>query len=196
MKRLLLPFIFLVCSICAYAEKPIEYFSVGDPLKFDGTKYYLAWSAHPKDHYYTQEYLPKGESLDNFNSMLSVLVIFLDIPVSDMVQAKISELEQRKQNDPITNYKLFENDGEYLLDFIVSDSYTGDFNTVEVNVYHYQPATVNGKQAVILSFYSGRAYGDDITPFMLSIPKKREARYKGLLDLNLKPVFDDIQSSR
>lgn len=45
-------------------------------------------------------------------------------------------------------------------------------NTVEVDVHYYRQMTINGKKASVLCFYSGRAYGDDILPFIQSIPEK------------------------
>ena len=49
--------------------------------------------------------------------------------------------------------------------------------------------TINGKKASVLSFYSCRAYGDDITTFIQSIPSKQEEWYEALGNLKLKPEF-------
>lgn len=171
------------------AQSATEYFNVGNPIKYCGTKYYFAWSAHPQANYYLQEYLPQGESFERYNQMFTVSVIFWDRTPLEAVQAKIAELEQRKQTDPITNYIAAENNGEYILEFIVSDSNNGKMNTVEVNVHHYKQMTINGKTASVLSFYSSRAYGDDITAFIQSIPDKRNAWYEDMSNLKINPKF-------
>lgn len=172
------------------AQPASEYFNVGNPIKFCGTKYYFAWSAHPIENYYLQEYLPKGETFEHFNQMFTVSIIFCDRTPQDAVKAKIAELEERKQSDPVINYAVVNNNnGEYILEFIVSDSNNGSINTVELNVHHYSQMTINGRNASVLSFYSCRAYGDDIIPFIQSIPDNRNAWYEGIIKLKLNPKF-------
>lgn len=171
------------------AQTVTEYFNVGNSIKYCDTKYSLVWSAHPQENYYVQEYLPQGESLEHYNQMFTVSVIFWDRTPLEAVQAKIAELEQRKKTDPITNYIVAENNGEYILEFIVGDSSDGKMNTVEVDVHYYKQMTINGRNASVLSFYSSRAYGDDIMPFIQSIPEKRNTWYEGISKLNLNPKF-------
>ena len=179
----------LFCCLGLSAQSFTEYFSVGNPLKYCDTAFSFAWSANPHENYYVQEYLPQGESLEHYTQMFNVSVIFWDRSPLDAVQAKIAELDQRKKIDPVTNYMAAENNGEYILEFIVSDSNNGKMNTVELDVHHYKHMTINGKKATVLSFYSSRAYGDDITAFIQSIPQKRSAWYEGMSNLKIKPEF-------
>lgn len=171
----------------ASAETPHEYFSVGNPIKYCGEKYYFGWSAHPNDIYYLQEYLPKGETFERYNKMFTVSVIFWDREPLDVVNAKIAELEERKKTDIVTNYLVAENNGEYILEFIVSDGTPEALDCVEVDVHYYRQMTIDGKKASVLLFYSERAYGDDIIPFMKSIPDKRAQWYESMFELNLTP---------
>jgi len=189
MKVCLSLIISLISCLGAFAQSTTEYFNVGDPIKYCGTKFSLAWSANPQENYFVQEYLPQGETLEHYNQMFTVSVIFWDRTPLDAVQAKVAELEQRKKSDPITNYMVAENNGEYILEFIVSDSNNGNMNTVEVNVHHYKQMTINGRKASILEFYSSRAYGDDIKKFIQSIPDKRNSWYEGMSKLKLNPRF-------
>ncbi|MDE7468006.1 MAG: hypothetical protein K2M61_06585 [Muribaculaceae bacterium] len=171
------------------AQEVTEYFSVGGPIEFCGTEYNLAWSSHPIDDYYMQEYLPKGENFEHYNQMFSVSVIFWDRTAKESVQAKIAELNERKKSDPVINYNVLEKDGEYLLEFIVSDTNGDEINTVEVDLHHYKQMVINGRKATVLSFYSARGYGDDILPFIQSIPDKRGDWYEAMAKLNITPVF-------
>ena len=189
MKGLISILISLITCLSVSAQSAIEFFNVGNPIEYCGTKYSLVWSAHPQENYYIQEYLPQGETLEHYNQMFTVSIIFSDLKPQDAVQAKIAELELRKKSDPITNYMTAENDGEYILEFIVSDSASGKFNTVEVDVHHYKQMTIDGRKATVLAFYSGRAYGDDIMDFIKSIPQKRTLWYEGMSDLKLNPKF-------
>lgn len=189
MKSIVSLAISLICCFGLNAQAVTEYFSVGDPITYCGTDYYLAWSSHPQENYYLQEYLPKGESFENYKQMFTVSVIFWDRTPKEAIQAKIDELEKRKQTDPVTNYVVFEKDGDYMLEFVVSDTENDAIHTIEVDVHHYKQMTINGRKASVLEFYSGRAYGDDILPFIQSIPENRLTWYEGMRQLNLKPVF-------
>ncbi len=122
MKKCLFLIISLISYLGGFAQTATEYFSVGNPLKYCGEKYYLSWSANPQENYFIQEYLPKGETLAQYNQMFTVSVIFGDWTPSDAIQAKIAELDKRKNTDPMTNYIVVENDGDYILEFIVSDT--------------------------------------------------------------------------
>ena len=189
MKVVLSIIISLLSCLSLSAQSATEYFSVGNPIKYCGTKYSLVWSAQPQENYFVQEYLPKGETLEHYNQMFTVSVIFWDRTPLEAVQAKVAELEERKKSDPITKYMVAENNGDYILEFLVSDSSNGKMNTVEVDVHYYRQMTINGKKASVLCFYSGRAYGDDILPFIQSIPEKRNAWYEGMSNLKLNPKF-------
>lgn len=159
-------------------ETATQYFNVGNPIKFEDTDYYFAWSSRPYDFYMLQEYLPEGETFEHYNQMFTVSVMFVgDAPMKadKAVEFKIAELEEVKKTDPMCNYLAYENDGDYLLDFIVSKSDDkGKLEFVEVDIHYYRDIEINGIKAVYLLFYSCRAYGDDIKPFLKSLPDKRD----------------------
>ncbi len=179
----------LFCLLSISAQTTKEFFNVGNPIDYCGKQYYLAWATNPVENYYLQEYLPKGESLEHFNQMFSVSVLFVEKSPSEAVKSKIEELEARKKTDPVVNYMVAENDGEYILEFIVSDCDKGSLNTVEVNIHHYKQMTIDGRKASVLCFYSERAYGDDITSFIKSIPQKRISWYEAMSNLKINPKF-------
>lgn len=62
----------LFCCMGLSAQSVTEYFDAGNPIKYGDTEFSLAWSSHPQDNYYIQEYLPEGETFDNFKQMFSV----------------------------------------------------------------------------------------------------------------------------
>lgn len=171
----------------------MQYFSVGNPVVFGGEDYYLAWSARPYDFYMLQEYLPKGQGFEDYTRMLTVSVMFIgDAPMnaSKAVDYKIAELEEVKKTDPLCNYIVSENDGKYLLEFMVSnldDATKPKF--VEVDIHYYRDIEINGIKANYLVFYSCRAYGEDMEPFIKSIPMRREKWYKDPPGLEIMPEF-------
>ena len=176
MKRIGLSLMMILTCVMAFAqEEVVDNLQVGKTLKFQGKKFELKWSQHPIEPYYIQEWLPKGETFDNYEQMLTVSLAFSEaLTVRDAVEAKVQELEERKKSDKCCNYLVSERDGEYVLDFLVSDGTDGKLDCVEVDIHHYKPVTVNRKKAIQLNFYSRRAYGDDIIPFLESLKDKKE----------------------
>lgn len=202
MKKILLLFLLMsIGTASGYAgvskttssETITRYFDVGNPIKFGGDKYYFAWSSRPYDFYMLQEYLPKGQSFEDYTKMFTVSVMFTgDSPMTsaDAMKYKVAELEEIKKSDPVCNYIVSENDGEYIVDFIVSNSNDkGELEFVEVDIHYYRDIVVKGMKATYLLFYSCRAYGDDIMPFLESIPSKREQWYKDITELDILPEF-------
>ena len=74
MKRISVTLIALISCLTVFSQEAIDYLNVGKTLKFGKQKYSLAWSSHPADNYYIQEWLPKGENFDNYSQMFTPLI--------------------------------------------------------------------------------------------------------------------------
>lgn len=153
-----------------------NYYNIPEILTFDNIQYKLVASYHPDDTYYKQEYIPAGESADHFNKM-----IFIDFAITDaapraMLDLKAKEMQDRKKNDPVVNYEIMENSakGEYMLDFILSDTKDGKLTVVERNVYRYKNySDKTGHKGVLLFAISQRGYDKDITAFFKNLKNTR-----------------------
>ena len=117
--------------------------------------------------------------------MFTVNIVETGITAKDAAMAKVNELTKRKENDNICNYKVYENDGEYIVDFLVSDTPNGQLTTVEWNLHYYKDIEINGKHYSQLVFYSQRAYGDDIIPFIKSLSEISSEKIIALANTNL-----------
>ena len=103
MNKLVLFLFVMIVSFSSIAQNnstdsSVKYFDMGKSIKFCDTEYKFAWSTHPYDFYYLQEYLPDGETFDNYTQMFTVGVIFYgDASYNSefAIQAKIEELEKR-----------------------------------------------------------------------------------------------------
>lgn len=187
MKRISVTLIVLISCFSVFSQEAIDYLNVGKTVKFEKQKFNLAWSSHPTDHYYIQEWLPKGENFDNYSQMFTVSLLFSeDLTPLIAVQSKAAELDERGKNDKICHYNIFENGDEYILDFLVSETEDGLVKIVEHDVHHYKKVTINGKNALQLTFISERSYGDDILPFIQSLKDRRENVIADLTQMNLK----------
>ena len=67
-----------------------------------------------------------------------------------------------KATNPLVNYEMFQKNGEYLLDFLLSAN-AADGKTVDIverNVYRYKTFTdKSGKKGILLFAVSVRSYG-------------------------------------
>jgi len=161
--------------LITFVNEPIERLGIKGPLVFGDTSFQLAWTDKPNEKYYVQEYLPKNESLEKFNQMLSVYLFITDTSPKIAVQQKIKWLDEKKKTDPVCNYNLIESpDGkEFILDFILSQSQSNKMTTVEFNVYRYAKLNLNGKEAISVYSYSKRSYGDSIATFLTDLSKDK-----------------------
>ena len=160
--------ILLFANPMAHAQtKAADYMSLAGPIAFSGVSYSLSWSSHPNATFYKQEYLAKGENPDRYKTMLMFDAV-TGVKIEDAVGTKINELKQMKQTNPVVNYKVLKNNGEYILDFILSQNKPGGkAEIVERNVYRYKTVTnKGGKKAVLLFGVSTRSYGNDVDRFL------------------------------
>lgn len=156
---------------------PIDRLGVKGPLEFNKTNFNLAWTDHPNNNYYIQEYLPIGEKTDHFNQMLTIHLFDTDINVEEAVAQKVKELNIRKEKDAICNFQITESpDGkEFIVDFLLGESKENKMTIVEFNVYHYKQIEISkNKKALVVYAYSKRSYGDDITNFFKTLKDDRK----------------------
>ena len=153
-----------------------DYLGIPGPLAYNKSAYNLAWSSHPADSYFKQEYLPANERSETYSNMLIVEAVVGDVSLQNAVSDKVNELEQRKQTDAVTNYQLIENKakGEYILDFVLSESAGSKTSVVEWNTYRYMKLNdKSGKKGIVLFSYSRRAYGNASANFLKSLRTER-----------------------
>lgn len=170
MKPILSIFIFL--SSFAYGQKPVDKLKVPGPITIGKKTHLLSWAANPVAGFYKQEYIPAGENENKFRSMVLIDVSLGDFILKNIVDAKMEELKKMKETNPMVNYEVFQKNGEYLLDFLLSaNSPDGKtMNIVERNVYRYKLFTDKaGKKGVLLFGVSVRSYGNDIDNFLKSL---------------------------
>ena len=157
-------------------ETVTDYLGLAKPILFDEGSYNLAWSAHPTDNYYKQEYLAQGDTLDRFKRLIIVDVLVGNMKLEDVVASMVDRLNKLKASNPVVHYQTFEREGEIMLDFLLSqDTPDGKYlSLIERNVYRYKTVTdKNGQKAVLLFGVSDRAYGDGIDDFFKNLKEHR-----------------------
>lgn len=159
-------------------EKAVDFLNIGNKIHFAGKDYHLAWSSHPNETYYKQEYVAKGDKVEHYKRMIIIDFLEGDIKPKKAVETYIKSFEQRKKNDPVVNYQVLENGDEYMLDFILS-SPSEDGKAVKIlerNVYHYY--LINSpkakKKGLLLFAVSDRAYTKEEMDKMFDTLKNRQ----------------------
>lgn len=165
--------LFIFFSSFAYAQKPVDKLNVPGPISVNKKTHVLSWTAsHPMGKFFKQEYIPAGERPDKFTSMVLIDVSLGMATLKDIVTEKTDELKKMKEANPMVNYEVFQKNGEYMLDFLLSANST-DGKTMEIvehNVYRYKNFTdKNGKKGVLLFGVSTRSYGNDIDSFLKNL---------------------------
>ncbi|GAA5097460.1 hypothetical protein GCM10023210_32580 [Chryseobacterium ginsengisoli] len=148
-------------------SKIIDYLNISSPIRIENKSYNLAWSSHPSSDYYKQEYLSSNEKLEHYNKLIIIEFVEGDFSLDKVVDQKVNEIENLKKNNPLVNYNVYENNGEYILDFLVSENSKDgkEIEIVERNVYRYKLISNSEKNGVMLFAVSERAYENNINSF-------------------------------
>lgn len=181
----------LFFSAVSYAQKTTDKLNVPGPILIDGKSHVLSWASNPSAGFYKQEYIPAGDDLNKFRSMVLLDVSVGNFQLKDIVSAKIAELKKMKESNPLVNYEIFQKNGEYLLDFLLSanaaDSKTIDI--VERNIYRYKIFTDrSGKKGILLFGVSVRSYGNDIDNFLKALKTGKATLLNEIAQYNIPAV--------
>ena len=166
----------LFLSFGISAQNPLNRLGTNDTLHFNDTDFNLSWTDKPNENYYIQEYLPKGETTNGYNQMMTIHLFVTNINAKDAVAQKVKELKERKKHDAVCNYQVTESpDGkEFIVDFLLGESKDKLMTIVEFNAYHYKEIQLSeSKKAIVIYAYTKRSYGDGITDFLKSLKEDR-----------------------
>jgi hypothetical protein len=168
-----------------------DYLNVPGPINFNKTAWHLGWSSHPSANYYKQEYITAGGNVEKFRKMITIDYLIGPASTKDIVGAKIAELKKQKESNPIVQYQVFENKGEYMIDFLLSAN-SADGKKVEIvgrNVYRYLlQKDKSGQPAVVLFALSERAYGDDVQKFLSGLKTNLQAAQTAVATFSIPAV--------
>jgi hypothetical protein len=176
--RSALLFLALTLMTTPAVAQTVDFLGLPGPIELDGKSYELAWSSQPSENYSKQEYVPAGQSVENYDQMLLVERLTGDVKVIDAVKSQIAMLEKRKGADPLTHFEVLQKDatGEVVLDFLVSAKDTKGEYVIEWNLYRYAPT----RSGVLLFALSRRAYGNANAKAFLGGLKQLRAAQTGV----------------
>ena len=120
---------------------------------------------------YLAEYIPEGETFDNFTKMFAVWGRLDGTDAAFQAKAKIQFVTARKSSDPLANFNAFQSDDKKMfgVDFLISEG-----AVMEHNVWTFQ----NVKGGVLAYQYARRHYDGKSTQsaesFIKEIPTIRD----------------------
>ncbi|UKB85118.1 hypothetical protein LF887_05690 [Chryseobacterium sp. MEBOG06] len=148
-------------------NKVNDYINVPGPINLNQKVYNLAWSSHPNENYFKQEYLSPKENINRYNSMVLIEFVKGNFTLKDIIDQKIGELQETKKTNPVVNYQILENNGEYILDFLINENSKDgkEILIAERNIYRYQLISNSKNKGVLLFAVSERGYEKNMDNF-------------------------------
>ena len=155
------------------------------PFVLEGQSFELAWTSHPTDTYYKQEYVPEGQTVEAYSQMFMVDVLTNGISVERAAGSMVDGLKQRQASDPVVNFAMIENEatGEIILDFVLSDDSSATV-IVEWNAYRYVPL----EDGVAMFGISRRGYDEGASELLKGMKGWRMGTIQALAELDLPEV--------
>ena len=176
MKRRLVLFLMFIAQFVMAQNKVEDYLHLGSKYRFDNKDYELVWSSHPASNFYKQEYILPNENVEKYKRLILIDFIEGDLNPKDVLSGLANSLENSKKQNPVINYKVYEKNNEYMIDFIMSEnSQDGkEVLILERNVYRYFRINTPKRKGVLLFGVSDRAYTKKEMDNMFSVLKNKK----------------------
>ena len=176
MKKRLVLFLMFIAQFVMAQNKVEDYLHLGDKYRFDNKDYELVWSSHPASNFYKQEYILPNENVEKYKRLILIDFIEGDLAPKDVLSGLVNSLENSKKQNPVINYKVYEKNNEYMIDFIMSEnSQDGkEVLILERNVYRYFRINTPNRKGILLFGVSDRAYTKKEMDNMFSVLKNNK----------------------
>ena len=176
MKKRLVLFLMFIAQFVMAQNKVEDYLHLGSKYRFDNKDYELVWSSHPASNFYKQEYILPNENVEKYKRLILIDFIEGDLNPKDVLSGLANSLENSKKQNPVINYKVYEKNNEYMIDFIMSEnSQDGkEVLILERNVYRYFRINTPKRKGVLLFGVSDRAYTKKEMDNMFSVLKNKK----------------------
>ena len=176
MKKRLVLFLMFIAQFVMAQNKVEDYLHLGSKYRFDNKDYELVWSSHPASNFYKQEYILPNENVEKYKRLILIDFIEGDLDPKDVLSSLANSLENSKKQNPVINYKVYEKNNEYMIDFIMSENTQDgkDVLILERNVYRYFRINTPKRKGILLFGVSDRAYTKKEMDNMFSVLKNKK----------------------
>ena len=176
MKKRLVLFLVFIAQFVMAQNKVEDYLHLGSKYRFDNKDYELVWSSHPASNFYKQEYILPNENVEKYKRLILIDFIEGDLNPKDVLSGLANSLENSKKQNPVINYKVYEKNNDYMIDFIMSEnSQDGkEVLILERNVYRYFRINTPKRKGLLIFGVSDRAYTkEEMDNMFLTLENKK-----------------------
>lgn len=150
----------------------VDQLGVGHVQQVGGQDYHLAFVGPPQpNRFVLQEYLPAGQQLDSYHSMLLLNHLPTEATPLQFARDMLQQIHARRdRGDRLANGELLEGEaGSAVLDFVLSTPLPDGRLVVEWNAYHYRQQA----GGITMTALSRRVYGEQAAQAFLGELKTR-----------------------
>jgi hypothetical protein len=167
------------------SSEVVDRLKVPGPIVFNTETYRLAWSSHPDGAWYKQEYVPAGESVESFSSMLMVDLRPDGASAAQMAQGIATQIDTRSGSDPVAHFEMIviPESKEAIIDFLISAKGEDGQQIVEWSAHRY--TTRPDGTGTVLVGVARRGYGEAAIEFLKSLKAVRQRDIEALATLNV-----------
>ena len=161
--------LFFLVSHIAFAQT--DFLGISS-ITLDDQVYKLKWSTNVYQTRIIEEYLLPNESFTRYKTKLILEYIRSGKTIENIVEAKLMDLANEKEEGRVLNYKKLESadPDETVIEFMIGDVRDKVTYNIEWNVYRY----ISNPEGVILFVMSKRAYEEkNISAFMQEVNENR-----------------------
>ena len=161
-KKLFLLLLITTLSLTKAQENARDLLSIPGPIELDGTEFFVTWSKPLSKTLYRQQYLPRDESIENFNQLLDFSYFTKEIDMELAVRQKVESIQNREETDRFAKVNVTESpDGkEFVVDYYISETPKKGEPFVEYNIYRFKPYDNGISKNFLILAYAKRIYGD------------------------------------
>ena len=185
-------FLALFISSAAFAsaqETEASILSFPNPIEYDATEFFLAQSKQRSKTLFQEQYIPKDETLQDFNQLLDFSFFNKEIEMELAVRQKVESVQQRESKDKFAKVNVTESpDGkEFIVDYFISETPEKGDSYVEYNIYRFKNYDNGTQKSFLIMSYAKRAYGD-LKSAAKSLAKQRDYLMANMIEYKIPEI--------
>ena len=185
-------FLALFIGSAAFAsaqETEASILSFPNPIEYDATEFFLAQSKQRSKTLFQEQYIPKDETLQDFNQLLDFSFFNKEIEMELAVRQKVESIQQREKKDKFAKVNVTESpDGkEFIVDYFISEAPEKGDSYVEYNIYRFKNYDNGTQKSFLIMSYAKRMYGD-LKSAAKSLAKQRDYLMANMIEYKIPEI--------
>lgn len=188
-KKLITALFISSATFASAQETEASILSFPNPLEYDATEFYLVQSKQRSKTLFQEQYIPKDETLQDFNQLLDFSFFNKEIEMELAVRQKVESVQQRESKDKFAKVNVTESpDGkEFIVDYFISETPEKGDSYVEYNIYRFKNYDNGTQKSFLIMSYAKRAYGD-LKSAAKSLAKQRDYLMANMIEYKIPEI--------